>query len=260
MANITLSELRTAARQKADMPARSDGDGFVSDTELNGYINTAGAELWDMLVTQYEDQFTLTTSISSPSPLDMTQWPTLLSLPPTGYGNYYLHKLRCIEWFDGSTYRELQRVERAEWSKYRGAPSDDDPTAFTMVGGWLWLMPTDINYPGLQGTGNSGSERTFRVTWIPTYRMLTADAAEMFGGSGGFQLPNRWEEYIVVRAAIEMLRKEESDISALSQERERLEARIRTAATNRDASGPKRIADTRGRRDYYDPRRDDRWR
>ena len=65
MASVTLLELRNRSRQRADMVNSK----FVTDAELNTYINASYAELYDLLIaSRGENYFVLsynfTTSIN----------------------------------------------------------------------------------------------------------------------------------------------------------------------------------------------------
>lgn len=67
MASKTLVELRNRSRQRANM----ERSGFVTDSELNGYINTAYRHLYDILINSYGDEYfsqstTLTKTGDSP--------------------------------------------------------------------------------------------------------------------------------------------------------------------------------------------------
>jgi len=50
---ITLSSLRTSVRQRADMEFSQ----FVTDTELDGYINNSYKELYDLVTSRFEDYY-----------------------------------------------------------------------------------------------------------------------------------------------------------------------------------------------------------
>src|SRR6267154_4869745 len=50
---VTLGSLRTQVRQRADIVNSQ----FITDTELNGYINASYAELYDLLVQKYGDDY-----------------------------------------------------------------------------------------------------------------------------------------------------------------------------------------------------------
>ena len=49
----TLATLRNRVRQRADM----ENNNFVSDSEVNQYINSSYAELYDLLVAKFEDYY-----------------------------------------------------------------------------------------------------------------------------------------------------------------------------------------------------------
>lgn len=54
-----------------------------------------------------------------------------------------------------------------------------------------------------------------------------------------------WIEYVIVRTAIYILAKEESDVTGLEQQLIFLKGRIEQSASNRDAGQPDTISDTR---------------
>lgn len=53
MASKTLAELRAVTRQRANM----ERSNFVTDTEINGYINTAYSHLYDILTNTFGDEY-----------------------------------------------------------------------------------------------------------------------------------------------------------------------------------------------------------
>ena len=58
---ITLAELRTQSRQRADM----ENSNFISDTELTSYINNSIAELHDIMAEAYGSEYFVTTTTFS---------------------------------------------------------------------------------------------------------------------------------------------------------------------------------------------------
>jgi len=56
---MTLAQLRTAIRQRADMVNST----FISDAELNSYINQSYFELYDLLVQKYGDNYYVATPV-----------------------------------------------------------------------------------------------------------------------------------------------------------------------------------------------------
>jgi hypothetical protein len=73
--------------------------------------------------------------------------------------------------------------------------------------------------------------------------LYAPEATVLVGGSDSVSYPNGWEKYIVIDAAIQALLKEESSVTALVAERERIEREIRDAKEARDMASPKRTVD-----------------
>ena len=106
--SITLSSLRTSVRQRADMEFSQ----FVTDTELDSYINNSYKELYDLVTSRFEDYYSsqLLFTVSSGS----TQ-----SLPTDFY------KLRGIDKMLGGTdnFEPLTKwnfVERGKATRITG--------------------------------------------------------------------------------------------------------------------------------------------
>lgn len=99
----TLTQLRTMAREASDM----ESSDFISDSELNTYINQAAADLHDKKIASMEDyaltsaQFTLTTSSNS------------YSLPATFYN------LKGLDYSDGGQWYRVPQFNFAERGMYR---------------------------------------------------------------------------------------------------------------------------------------------
>ena len=73
---VALNTLRDEARQRADQVNTT----FVTDSELNGYLNNSWSELYDILVSKYHDDYFLTsTSIT------VTSGTSSYSLPSNFY-------------------------------------------------------------------------------------------------------------------------------------------------------------------------------
>ena len=92
---VTLSNLRTLVRQRADM----EGSQFVPDEEIRQYCNLGYAELYDMLVTNAtsEDYFLTSSTVS------LVSGTQLYSLPSDFY------KLRGVDLNSGSDTFPLKR-------------------------------------------------------------------------------------------------------------------------------------------------------
>lgn len=223
---VTLASLRDQTRQRADM----ENSGFVSDTELNVYLNNSAWELYDLVVSRFEDQFIYTDSITGlPPTYTITNtdqnWFTL----PT---NFY--KLRGVDrnqdqssdnWF---TLRKWNFAERNNFIS-RGLRSawGISSVCYRILGNKVQILP--------QGD----SAGTYRLWYVPKMTEMSASVdldptIEM------------WSEYVVVDSAIKCLIKEESDTTMLMAVKQGLLQRIEAMATNRDAGEPERIANVRG--------------
>lgn len=211
-----LSELRTKARERADMV----GSNFVTDSELNGYINASAAELYDMLVDArglwyYGTEATVATVADTKTS----------SLAASFY------KLIGMEVTLGGVTIPIKRLNWTEGTRYRNA-----------AGGWAggWSNGTDIRYELAAGSvywfPTPKAAHTVTYWYVPSHTVMTADG-DTFDGVNG------WEEYIVVDAAIKMITKEEGDTRTLERAKDDLKARIHKLAEEVDHGYPETIVD-----------------
>lgn len=211
----TLLELRTRARQRADMVAST----FVEDDELTVYINDGAAELYDIIVSAYEDYYTI---IPAPE-YTVASGDNILDLPSDFY------KLRGVDYKNSSTdYLSVGQYQFVERNKIQQSTSRryliDAPVSYRVIGNKLNFLPVD------QAAG------TYRLWYIPRFTELV-DNSDLFDGING------WEDYIIVSAAIKMLAKEETDVNILIVELAGLEKRIIEMSIERDVGAPERISD-----------------
>lgn len=210
---VQLSTLRTRARQRADM----EDSEFVTDSELNTYINSSYKELYDLLVSKIEQwfvsdpvEFTLSTSDAGKKALA---------------SDFY--KLEGVDQSIGGRWREVRpfnfnaRNRQGLVDRLHGFHTT---VRYRVVGSDLRFSPADM------ATG------TFRYWYTPIATEMSDDADTMDGVNG-------WEEYVIVDAARKMLIKEESDISAVMAELASLTNRIEVMAQNRDVANPQQIQD-----------------
>ena len=97
---------------------------------------------------------------------------------------------------------------------------------------------------GLKTTGpaSSGSAELWYVPQAPRMTKLTDHVA--------YDLPNGWEAFAALHAAIQLLNREESDPQALMAERERIKQRIVVHVEPRDTGIPDEIEDHYSRWGY----------
>ncbi len=204
MSAVTLSTLRTRARSRADM---EDSD-FISDSQLNQFINDSNKELHDLLVQKFGSDY----RVSSAS-VSITSGVGTLT---TGF-----MKLLGVDMVVDGLTRSLKKFQFAERAAWRN--SDREEPRYRLEGSQLRLLP------------NPGST-SVTIWYIPEASELSAD-----GNTVDF--PNGWEEYIVVDAAIKMRVREESETQELMIAKAGLLKRIEEAAENRDAGAPEKIVD-----------------
>lgn len=205
MATVTLADLKTRCRERADMV---DSD-FIEDSELLSYINASYAELYDILVSKFEDYYTL-------DPVGFT----------ISSGNTYnlpadFYKLRGVDlslngrWIPVPkfNFQDRNRTNRTAYKQ-----------RYRIIGNKLHISPTD------------NANGTYQLWYIPAYTLLSLDSDELDGVNG-------WEEYVVIDVAIKMLAKEESSTTQLEREKDAMLRRITNMAENRDIDQPETVTD-----------------
>jgi hypothetical protein len=223
---VTLLQLKTQCRERADQ-VNSE---FISDSELNSYINHSYAELYDLLVSRYEDYFTIETSATVASGDSSIPLPT----------DFY--KLRGLDLALDSGGNNYTPVPRFNWNNrnIRNANvsrllSGQFNVSYRITGSNIELVPTD------------SSQGSYRLYYVPIYTPLVADTDTAITAVSN----QSWHEYIIVDVAIKMLDKEESSTAHLQKQKQALIDRIESASRNRDANQPETISDTTSL--YYDP-------
>ncbi len=215
----TLLELRTQARQRADM----ENSEFVEDSELNTYINDSLSELYDILVARFNDYF-----VEDPLVFTLATGVTTYNLP----ANFYklIGMDRSIsgsgsgddDWYVIKPFNFQDRNSRRRTELFRGIYPNVE---YRLLGDLMRFTPAD-QAPGM-----------YRMWYNPSCPALVDDADEI-----GIQI-DRWKIYIVVDAAIKMLQKEESDVTVLLNQKAALTRRIQEMSQNRDAGESERVTD-----------------
>lgn len=219
---VTLSTLRTRAKQRADM----ENSSFVSDTEWLSYINDAYGRLYDLLVKAYDEDYymsstdftTTTASNYTFSGMSLTDFYKLrgVSLIPSAGEEIPLKRY---------TFSDRGRTNNNYSSNRLGRTA----LRYRLRGDSIDLKP------------DPESGQTVRLWYIPSITLLSGDSDTVDGVNG-------WEEFIVISAAIDALNKEESDPSALMAKLQSYLDRIETMAEDRDVGEPAKVSDVQ--RDY----------
>ena len=282
---VTLTELRTLTRQRADM----ENSQFVDDTELTRYLNNSWGELYNLIGENFnEDYFTTSSTISLTSGTDS------YSLPSDFY------KLRGVDLVVTST--ESVPLRRYNWSqrtrnsltvyardyRYRlqknsivftPVPSTSDsvklfyipsprklesvtPSGVTTgstttytVSSHSFVADDVVNVSGFLATDYNSQQTVQSVTATTIVTDLDSSALSAPTSIGTvesvFDFYTGWDEYIIVDSAIKMLVKEEQDVTGLMVQKNMLKERMITESQNRDAGEPQTVTDVVSYQKFY---------
>jgi hypothetical protein len=214
MATFTESDLRTRARRRADM----ENSSFVSDAEIQDYLNSSISELHDFMVKSYEDYFVSEQTYNAPIATGGANLPD----------DFY--KALGVDYNSGgitSTLRAYSFTERNIYNTPYAAIDRLAEPMYKVEGSKIKLIPTN---------SQSG---TITLYYVPLPTQFSSTVTEIETIIPGY------EEYVVVATAIRMLMKEESDTRQLELEKNQLASRIIRALSPRDTSGSFAIRDVR---------------
>jgi fibronectin type 3 domain-containing protein len=217
-ADLSLQQVRLMSQQRADRV----GSDFVTMPEWNSYISQSYFELYDLLITVYEDYF-----VQSPYSIT-TDGTAQLTLPNDFY------KLLGVDIGVAASTNAWVTLKKFDFiSRNRFVYPQITSTAlgifnlqYRLVGNTLYFIPTP------------SAGQTVRIWYIPKLTQPLQDTDILTGTSG-------WLEYVIVDAAIKALQKEESDVTVLAMQKAALIKRIEESSMNRDAGQPDTISDTR---------------
>ncbi len=237
---MSLGELRLRSQQTADRV----GSQFVVASEWNAFIRLAMYELYDLLITSYEDLF------SSEYAFVTTNGTTQNYPIPNGYDNYLggtyggasgtpakaLYKLAGMDLginTSNNAWVTLRKFNFIDRNRYVYPNSTSTiygvyNMAYRLMGDFINIIPTP-----------SGNQQ-IRMWYAPKLPALLRDSDLTTLGYSG------WLRYPIVRAAKYALDKEEgSDTSKLDTEIAFLKQRIEVTSQNRDDGVPDAISNTR---------------
>lgn len=222
----SLSSLRTLIRQEADLVNSQ----FVTDAELNTYINQSRYRLYDKLIISFgDDYFVSTATITTDGVNTSFALPdgTLYSAAPVFY------KGGLVEVVSGSGVQPNQPVTLRRYNLR-------DKNRFNMpmvtVGSPFWpryrFLDGNIVFDRLPVSGLG-----VKLWYAPKLSPLVSDSDVADDWSG-------WLELVVVDCCIKCRLKEESDISGFAARKAELVAEIDEAKGNRDLGEPNTVAET----------------
>lgn len=227
MASIVRSDMIQRVRRRGDF----ENSEFVTDEELTDYLNRGLCELWDILVSSFENYGMETSSFTIPN-----TDPEVFKLPTDFY------KLMGVDFTPtsgGTTsrVRPFSFQHRNQYSNPVFKATGVDLVEYTLVGDEIKLIPEDLP---------SGTIKLWYVKTAPQFS--TTDASSEVSG-----LTPGYEDYAVTYAVMLAKNKEESDVKFEVSNLERLTARITAAATRRDSGESTSIVDVnRGTELYHD--------
>lgn len=225
---MSLGQIRLNAQQTADRV----NSNFVTKTEWNTNINLAQMELYDLLVTAYDDYF-----LADPVTVTFDGSSNTIPLPNgTNYDHApAFYKLMGVDLAVSNANNAWVTLDKFNFADRNRFVYPN--TASTMYGVFnLRYRPMGSNI--IFEPTPSGNQ-IVRLWYVPRLLLLLKDTDISSTSVSG------WIRYVIVRAAKYALDKEESDTSKLDAELVFLKERIEGSADNRDAGRPDTISDTR---------------
>jgi len=217
--SITLAELKTAARERADM----EDSQFVTDSELLFYINSSIAELHDILIQSYgQDYYIKSTIFTTANAADEYSLDTIIPSKDFYKMRGVDAKITASQWFTLKAFNFNERNKFQDSGSYNLQGTVN--TRYRMVGNALHFAP------------RPDDNTEIRLWYIPLATKLTADTDTLDD-------LNQYAEYVIVDVAIKMLTKEETNANVLIMHKQELKQRIEAAAANRDASASETVQD-----------------
>lgn len=233
---MSLGQIRLQAQQTADRVNSQ----FVSMTEWNAFINNAMFELYDLLVTTYEDYFMAAPAIFSTngSAFQYSLPNGTLTFQDNNGSNFVpqaIYKLQGVDLAVSSANNAWVSVNKFNFIDRNNYIYPNSSSTIYGVFNMRYRMLGDK----IEFTPTPSSGQRIRLWYIPRLQQLLKDTDLTSIGTSG------WLRYVIVRAAKYALDKEESDSSKLDQELIFLKKRIEESAMNRDSGQPDKISDIR---------------
>ncbi len=235
----SLYAVRLASQQTSDRV----NSNFVTTPEWNSFINLAQYELYDLLVSLYEDyylatpiQFTTTgNQFIYPLPDGSTDYQSGVNPSQTVTKAPALYKLLGVDLAlqtASNAYVTINKFNFIDRNRFI-YPN----TASTIYG--VFNMQYRMMGSNIEFIPTPSGNQSIRLWYIPRLTELLKDTDITTTSVSG------WIRYVIVRAAKYALDKEESDTTKLDAELLFLKARIEESASNRDSGQPDTISDTR---------------
>lgn len=226
---MTLAQLMTAVRQRADMvpnsytPALTGNGFFVTEPELISYVNQSYFELYDLLISCFGANY----YVKAPPPTFATDGTNdQYALPADFYKLLGVDLQIANSTQSRVTIQPFEFIDRNRYAvpnfqSFYGVTN----LRYRLNGDNLWFTPVP----------SAGQQ--IQLWYVPRMTTLAALTDTADGISG-------WTEYIITDAAIKCLQKEESDTSILQGQKAALIQRIMAMADSRDIGSPHKVSDS----------------
>lgn len=238
---MSLYELRLRSRQTADRV----NSNFIVDSEWNAFLRLAMYELYDILITAYEDYFagqyvfinTNGTTQNYPTPDGATNyfggsWPSTSSAGAPAQAIYKIAGMDLGINTSNNAWVTLLKFDFIERNKY--VYPNSTSTIYGVYNMRYRWMGNNINI-----IPTPAGNQQIRMWYSPRLPALLAESDLTNIGISG------WLRYPIVRAAKYALDKEESPTDHLDAELLFLKTRIESASQARDAGSPDTVSNTR---------------
>ncbi len=220
MSLITFLVLRNRALERAQMIAGTNE--FITTDELKRNVNIALGEWHDLLIQQWGQRYS-----SQDEDVPTVADQPYVDLPRTMYKMWAVD----LDLGLGSGPREMlpyQADERLKWGTTTGWSEAQWPQ-YDIREDYIYLIPTPT------------AVHTMTLHYAEAFDDLVTDGATVEDYNG-------WSEYVVLRTAIMLKEKEQTDTTVLERDLERLRQRITLMAGDRDIGHPRYVQRRRHRR------------
>lgn len=234
-----LSQIRLNSMQKADRV----NSNFVTKSEWNTYINLAMFELYDLLVTTYEDLYV------APAIQFVCDGVTYQYPLPNGSNTFLDANNPAVSFIPKPFYKllgvdlALQNVNNAYVTVNKFNFIDRNrfvyPNTSSTLYGVFNLQYRLLGNNSIMFIPTPSGGQAIRIWYIPRLTELLQDTDTTDTSVSG------WIQYVICRAAKYALDKEESDTTKIDQEILYLKARIEDTSMNHDAGQADTISDVR---------------
>ncbi len=223
--SYTLAEIRTLAKDRANME-HSD---FIEDSVWNQYINDSLAELHDLLVETYADDYYI-----NEFDFTTTSGVKTYAVPADFY------KVRGVDALLSGTWVDLH--------KFNFNKRNQDTTSNQLIFHALSNLRYRLMGANIMFSREPDANTQCKLWYTPKSVVLVDDL-------DSFEDINGYIEYVVIDSAMKALIKEESDVQELMAVKQAMKTRLQTMAANRDANEPESVSDVYDQDDYAYPGR-----